>query len=104
MILELCECQMSLFINSVLYIRRRDRHRRLMKNRPRDVKERLGTALEWSASICHIDRSAKARQRNYRLELIGRKMNVIVKNEVLYQKLIRIHTTLAALFGLGCVL
>lgn len=31
-------------------------------------------------------------------------MNVIVKNEVLYQKLIRIHTTLAALFGLGCFL
>ena len=70
------------------------------------MKERLGTTLELSASICHIDRSAKARQRSYWLELIGRKMNmdVIVKNEVLYQKLIRIHTTLAALFGLGCFL
>ena len=54
MILELCECQMSLFINSVLYMRRRDRHRGLMKNRLGDVKERFGTTLEWSASICTL--------------------------------------------------
>ena len=101
MTLELYECQMSLFIKSILYMRRRDRHRGLMKTRLGDVKERLGTTSEWSARICHIGRSAKARQRNYWLGLIGRQMNVIVKNEVLYQKLIRIHNTLAALFGLG---